>query len=129
MRIFGRTISIGSLSMLVFSGITLAGMPIACSRPAHPSDEAPTPERHATVRVDNQRSLDMDVFILGQATPQRLGTVTGHASAVFAIPVTFIGTNDMVRFLASPIGGATQPVSEPITVNSGEEISVTIESY
>lgn len=107
---------------------TLA-LPAACAHNAKSDPNAPPEEQQAgetTVRVQNQSFLDVDVYVYRGDVRQRLGTVTGNSTAVLRIPKGFVFPATPLRFLASPIGGRRQPVSEEITVSPGDEVGLVV---
>lgn len=80
----------------------------------------------ATVRVDNQAFLDVNVYLLRSGQRTRLGTVTALSSGTFALPRTVVGTAVPVRFVAAFIGSSRAPVSEEVTVWEGDEVELRI---
>ncbi len=86
-------------------------------------DEAVGP---TTVRVQNQAFLDANVYVYRGGVRTRLGTVTANSTAVFTIPKSFVQPGTALRFLASPIGGQRQPVSEEVVVSPGDEVGLVI---
>ena len=68
----------------------------------------------------------MTVYAVRGGVRVRLGIVTGNQTSVFTIPRTLVQPATQLRFLANPIGGRRQPVSEEITVSPGDEVSLII---
>lgn len=93
------------------------------------SDEGPAPRPRTTVRVENQRFQDMDVYVVYQTQRVHLGMVTGNSAAVFVIPPSFLTEVTQLRFLALAVGGADEPVSDEVTVRPGDEVGMTIAPY
>lgn len=80
-----------------------------------------------TVLVENQSRYDMTIYVLrdnGQRV--RIGRVTSLTSARMRIPDSMVFGVTTLRFLADPLAGNRQPVSNDIIVTAGEEIRMTI---
>lgn len=89
------------------------------------------PARHqesTTVRVDNRKFLDVNVYVIAGGQRRRLGTVPGISSRVFTIPPTMIFGMATLRFQADPIGSDETPVSHEITIREGDRVTLTIPS-
>ena len=80
----------------------------------------------ATVVVDNQGILDMTIYVMRGAQRVRLGTATGLSRTRLSIPVSITNGVTSLRFIADPIGGTRNSVSEEITIAEGEEIGLRI---
>lgn len=78
------------------------------------------------VRVENQRLLDMTIYILYDSQRVRLGTVPSLNTRVFVIPERLLTGVSSIRFLADPIGSRQAPVTQELTVFPGEEIELLI---
>lgn len=80
-----------------------------------------------TLRVINQRFLDMVVYVLPQnGVRLRLGNATGNSSTVLTIPSSVIFGVSQIRFVADPIGGAGASLSQSILVTPGDQVTLTI---
>jgi hypothetical protein len=90
-------------------------------RPGDPGADPPT-----TVRIENQSTLDMNIYVLRNSQRIRLGTATALLTTRFTIPPDLIFGITMLRFLADPIGGDRTPVTNEIAVTPGDEILLTI---
>ena len=99
-----------------------AGFVAACAY----SRTAANPQEETTVRVENQASLDMNIYVLRGAERIRLGTVTGLSTQVLKIPKNIIFGATPLRFLADPIGSTHTPVSEEIIVTPGDQVGLRI---
>lgn len=91
-----------------------------------------TPVEATTLKVVNQGSLDMDVYVLRAPVGQRvrLGTATGNSTTRMTIPNdVMIGSNTSLRFVADPIGGTRPSVSSSILVTPGDEVTLQIPPY
>ena len=79
-----------------------------------------------TVVVDNQGVLDMTIYILRAAQRIRLGIAGGLTKTRLTIPASVVYGAVTLRFLADPIGGSRNPVSEEIAISEGDEIGLRI---
>jgi len=82
----------------------------------------------ASVEVDNQAFLDVNVYVVRSGQRIRLGTVTGHSTRTFAVPRTLVGTGATVRFLADFIGSDRAPISEEMVIWPGDRVEMIIPS-
>ena len=98
----------------------------ACSRGGGSPQVAPDPNPAATVEVQNQGFADMTIYALSQGARVRLGLAVGHSTSRFPIPAYLVQGGRLVRFLADPIGGTREPVSEEIAVDPGDTVGLTI---
>ncbi|MDQ2889455.1 MAG: hypothetical protein M3R65_02730 [Gemmatimonadota bacterium] len=90
---------------------------------------AAVPQAVTTLTVDNQGSLDMDVFVTRSPVGQRirLGTATANTTTRMVIPSdALLGTATSLRFIADPIGGTRRSVSSDILVNPGDTVTLQI---
>lgn len=113
---------------LARAGVLLAllvGATAAACAPRPISEEIHTGPT-ATLRVDNQATLDVNVYVLRSGQRTRLGTVTALGTHTFVLPRSIVGTAVPVQFLASFIGSNRAPVSEEVVVWEGDEIGLRI---
>jgi hypothetical protein len=98
----------------------------ACSHAAkHTRDDGLQPTTR--VRVENQAFLDMNVYVISDGGGRtRLGTVTGNTNHEFVIPEYIIGPANTVRFLVEPIGSNHAPISNSLSVQPGQTVTLTI---
>jgi hypothetical protein len=97
----------------------------ACATARAPAN----PQAETTVRVENQSTLDMNIYVLRGAERIRLGTVTAVSTGVLKIPNNLIFGATPLRFLADPIGGNRTPVSDEIVVSPGDQVTLRIPPY
>ena len=98
----------------------------ACSHGGTPRG-APEPNAAAaTLEVQNQGFPDMTIYVLSQGSRVRLGLANGHSTIQLPIPAYLLQGGRQLRFLADPIGGSREPVSDEITVEPGETVELTI---
>ena len=84
------------------------------------------PTESAAVQVQNQSFSDMVVYAISGGQRIRLGLATGNSTHTFTIPRHLIRGTGGIRFLADPVGGNRTPVSEEMTVNPGDVVTLTI---
>ena len=68
----------------------------------------------------------MVVYAVNGTQRIRLGLATGNSTKSFPIPAYLIRGAGTLRFLADPVGGTRAPVSEEVTVQPGDIITLTI---
>lgn len=89
--------------------------------------ENASPQEATVLEVDNQNSLDMNVYVVRTSgARERLGTATAHTRSRFNIPSRLIFGITPLRFQADPIGGRAAPVSQEITVQPGDTVVLRI---
>jgi hypothetical protein len=99
----------------------------ACSHRVRNGDDDLGGDRTTRVHVENQAYLDANVYVVGDGgARQRLGTVTGNTNQDFVIPDYIIGPANTVRFLIEPIGSRSAPISNSLSVQPGETVTLTI---
>lgn len=116
-------IQLAKLATLVAVLATIA----ACSQNAKPGrdDNGPQPETH--LRVENRAFLDMTIYVISDGGGrQRLGSVTGNTNQDFVIPAYIIGPANSIRILAEPIGSNRAPISNSLSVQPGQTVTLTI---
>jgi hypothetical protein len=89
-------------------------------------ETAVEPTESAAVQVQNQSFSDMVVYAISGGQRIRLGLATGNSTNTFTIPRHLIRGAGGIRFLADPVGGNRTPVSEEMTVNPGDVVTLTI---
>jgi hypothetical protein len=89
-------------------------------------ETAAQPTDSAAVQVRNQGFSDMVVYVINGGQRIRLGLVTGNSTNTFTIPRHLIRGAGGIQFLADPVGGSRTPVSEEMTVNPGDVVTLTI---
>jgi hypothetical protein len=110
-------------SSLILSTLILAAA--ACG--GNPRSDPPNPDAPAAVEVQNLGFTDMTIYAVGQSTNRvRLGLAVGNTTQLFPIPAFLVGRGGTVRFVADPVGGNRQPVSEELSVEPGDTIGLTI---
>ncbi len=110
--------------------ITCLGGAAACSQSTSAgAGGVATPQVATTLSVQNQASLDMNVYVIRSPVGQRirLGTATANATTNLVIPSdVMLGAVTQLRFIADPIGGTRRSVSSDILVNPGDNVTLQI---
>jgi hypothetical protein len=113
-------------------GFSLRSSPVAalillagCGGRPQPESGA-SPDSAAVLQVENQRFTDMVIYAVSGGQRVRLGMATGNSTKSFTIPNYLVRGAGPLRFLADPIGGNRTPVSEEMTVQPGDIVSLTI---
>jgi hypothetical protein len=105
--------------------IAAVGLVAACARSRVPVD----PNAPTTIRVENQATMDMNIYVLRGSERIRLGTANGLNTSVFTIPKHIIFGATPLRFLADPIGSRRSPVSDEIIVTAGDQVTLRIPPF
>ncbi len=113
------------LTLSLALGLVVSGS--ACQPTGRARGAATPANAVTTLRVVNQRFLDMDVYVLPQSGARmRLGTATGNSSTNLVIPSQAIFGTTQLRFVADPVGGRGASLSESILVTPGDQVTLTI---
>jgi hypothetical protein len=102
------------LAMVAVTGLSACGG----SQP----DPGVSPDAPTLVRVENRTSDDMTIYVLRSGQRLRLGTVNVGQTQTFKLAKTIVVGMTTLRFIADPIGGRINSISEEISLNPGEEI-------
>ena len=78
------------------------------------------------VEVQNRGFTDMVIYAVSGGQRIRLGMATGNSTKTFTIPRHLVRGAGPIRFLADPIGGNRTPVTEELTVQPGDVVTLTI---
>jgi hypothetical protein len=107
--------------------VAMAATVAACSHATRNARDDEGPRPTTRVHVENQNYLDANVYVIGNGgTRQRLGTVTGNTNQDFVIPEYIIGPANTVRFLIEPIGSNASPISNSLSIQPGQMVTLTI---
>ncbi len=80
-----------------------------------------------TLEVDNRGFLEMTVYAFDASGHRvRLGVAGSHAVTVLTIPDYLVRSATVLRFLADPVGGRGPPVSDEITVEPGDVVTLIV---
>ena len=81
----------------------------------------------AVVRVDNRAFDDMAIYVVYASQRIRLGVATGNSVTDLRVLPFIVATGPVsVRFAADPIGGTNLILTEPITVQRGDVVSLLL---
>lgn len=106
--------------LLILSLYTVA----ACSsNPSPPSPDSGKTGAAAAVNVDNQSSLDMDVYVISRGDPVRLGFAPAKQTTRFALATGLLAGARTIRFEARPTLGGERVESDPYTVHTGDALN------
>jgi hypothetical protein len=110
-----------------FAALLACIMPLAgCSKPQE-DEEFPSPEDARTiVSVDNRGFLDMTIYVIDGTQRVRLGVANGNRVTDLTIPQQLVRGATHLQFLCDPIGGNRAPVSDEITVEPGDTVTLVI---
>jgi hypothetical protein len=97
-----------------------------CSKPQE-DEEFPSPKDAKTsVSVDNRGFLDMTVYVIDGSQRIRLGVANGNRVTDLTVPQHLVRGAAHLQFLCDPIGGNRAPVSDEITVEPGDHVTLVI---
>jgi hypothetical protein len=113
-----KTIQAITLSLLLLAAGACAGMGGGSGNP--------NPNEPTVVEVDNQGFSDMTVYAVRSSQRYRLGIATGNSKTRLTIPPSVSGGLATLRFIADPIGGRRNPVSQEITIAPGDTVVLMI---
>lgn len=86
------------------------------------NDESPT-----YVTVDNRSRFDMTIYVVRDSGQRvRIGRATSNSTARLRIPSDLMFGLTSLRFLADPLAGSGEPISNEIVIQPGEEITLVI---
>jgi hypothetical protein len=107
-----------TLAFLLLTAVACAGMGGGAG---NPNADEPT-----VVEVDNQGFADMTIFAVRTSQRVRLGIATGNSKTRLTIPRSVSSGLSTLRFIADPIGGRRNSVSQEITVAPGDTVVLMI---
>jgi len=111
-------------SFIRASHILMLAILTACA--GRSQDTGPEPASSAMVQVENQGFTDMVIYAISSGQRIRLGLATGNTTKTFTVPRYLTGGAGPIRFLADPIGGNRTPISEEMSVQPGDLVTLTI---
>jgi hypothetical protein len=86
----------------------------------------PSPNEPTVVEVDNQGFADMTIYAVRTSQRYRLGIATGNSKTRLTIPTSVSTGLSTLRFIADPIGGRRNSVSQEITIAPGDTVVLMI---
>ena len=90
------------------------------------AESSASPNGQAMLQVENRGFADMVVYAVSGGQRIRLGMATGNSTKSFVLPAYLIRTGERLQFLADPIGGRRAPVTEELTVQPGDIVTLII---
>lgn len=79
------------------------------------------------VVVDNRSRFDMTIYVVRDSGQRvRIGRATSNSTARLRIPSDLMFGLTSLRFLADPLAGSGEPISNEIVIQPGEEITLVI---
>ena len=102
------------LAMATAAGLSACG--------GNQPDPGVIPDAPTMVRVENQSGDDMTIYVVKSGQRLRLGTVNVGQTQTFKLAKPIVTGMTTLRFLADPIGGRRNSISEEISLHPGEEI-------
>jgi len=112
--------------MTAFTRLVVLAACLVLPACASSGTNAATKEEPTTLVIDNQSVLDHTVYVIRGSQRLRVGTATGLSKTNLTIPRGIVFGLTTLRFMADPIGSNRTPVSEEITVNQGDELTLRI---
>ena len=112
--------------MTTFTRLVVLAACLVLPACASSGTNAATKEEPTTLVIDNQSVLDHTVYVIRGSQRLRVGTATGLGKTHLTIPRGIVFGLTTLRFMADPIGSNRTPVSEEITVNQGDELTLRI---
>ena len=86
-------------------------------------------EEQVALVVENRNSSDVVVTVVGAGGRRlRVGTVSGSSTRQLAFPATLSAASQPVAFVAHPVGARDSYTSERLTVQSGQQVVLTVGS-
>lgn len=116
--------------ILVLAALAMLGVTACASGGVQAGRDTPSPkvvpaQKPVSLAVTNQNFADVDVYANVDGTPQRLAMVRSMNTVRVKLPFNTT-VNGQVQLVVDPIGGFDNFTTEPITVNPGETIKLTV---
>ncbi len=126
LKLGGATRVAGRRWRLALAGASMSLLVVASGCFRSKTDEPVEPVAPTYVRVVNQAFLDMTVYVYRSSQRVRLGQANGNSVTRLRVPQSLLFGATPLRFQADPIGGSRQSISQEITVDPGDEVTLTI---
>ncbi|HEX8361167.1 MAG TPA: hypothetical protein VF613_13725 [Longimicrobium sp.] len=99
----------------------------SCSSNRQPGSDPGPAARGATVRIQNNAWLDMNIYVLQTSgARRRLGMVNANATTTLRIPGPVVGLGQQLRFIVDPVGSQRTASSFEIYVRPDQQVTLTI---
>lgn len=114
-----------ALAVLAVLGTTACASAGSQAKAGTPNPDQAPQEKPVLLSVNNQNFADVDVFAIVGQTPERLTMVRSMNTVQVALPLDATADGN-VQLLVDPIGGFNNFTTEPITVNPGQTVRLTV---
>ena len=108
--------------------VALTALLQSCLKPPAPTPTDTISTARVVLTVHNNHRADINVYVIGDGQPIRVGTATAATTTSFDIAARLLGQGRQLRLRADPIGGRTVHTSELIRVGPGQRIDWTLET-
>ncbi|MEO8560660.1 MAG: hypothetical protein ABI601_01205 [bacterium] len=81
------------------------------------------------VRVENQNSADMTIYVYRGSQRMRLGRAAGNTTTSLDIPSSMVSGVTDLRFQAEPLGNQRGIISQPIPVSPGDLVDFIVPAH
>lgn len=92
----------------------------------HQNVETGVPPGPTTLEVDNESFNDMRIYVVQGGQRFRVGEVTGKNTAILKLPKSLLPGFTRLRVEAVPIGANGHSITEEISVEPGDKLSLRI---
>jgi hypothetical protein len=101
----------------------------ACAQKSTGPGDANSAADAATLVVENNKWLDVNVYAVRNGTRQRLGSVASLQTQRFRLPGWVTTGASELRLLIDPVGSEQMHLTEPIVVTDGSSIVFKVADY
>ena len=123
-------LSYRTTALLLILGALLGTLPACGSSEKAAEDDEPRDVAQSFVRIDNRSRYIMTIYVFRRdGSRVRLGEVPAYQSETLALPKRIVPYPVSLRFLADPLAGRGQPVSEEMPVDPGDTVRITIPAF
>lgn len=109
----------------------LAALVAACgSSEETADDDASRDVPDSYVRIENRSQYIMTIYVFRRdGSRTRLGEVPAYQTETLQLPTRLVPHPVTLRFMADPLAGRGQPVSENLPVDPGDTVRLTIPPF
>ena len=86
-------------------------------------------EPYATIIVENDATMTVNIYALRQGTRLRLGQITGLKQREFPLRRSMVGGGGQLQLLIDPVGSPQNYPSQSILINEGDVIELQVSSF
>jgi hypothetical protein len=92
-------------------------------------DSGPSPlDNGFELTLNNHHWLDINVFVQHDGEASRVTTVTASSSQSLILPLWLLGESKIVRIIAEPVGAEGSYTTDPLRVDPGQSVELTVEN-